>query len=90
MEQRNQRRIFQGIVISDKMDKTITVQVDTHNPHALYNKRVKTTKKYHVHDEKNSAHIGDVVSFMETRPLSATKRFTLVAILKHIEKVEVA
>lgn len=88
MEERtSKRRIIQGVVISDKMEKTITVKVDRYPLHAIYKKKVKTTKKYHVHDEQNAAHIGDIVSFMETRPLSATKRFTLVKIIKKAEKV---
>lgn len=88
MEERvTKRRMLEGVVVSDKMDKTITVRVDRYPRHAIYKKKVKTTKKYHVHDENNAARVGDVVSFMETRPLSATKRFTLVHIEKKAETV---
>ncbi len=76
----NRRREFIGTVVSDKMDKTITVSVETYKTHALYGKRVKSTKKYKAHDENNAAKIGDKVLISETRPLSATKRFRLVKI----------
>ena len=80
MEERNTRRVLKGVVVSDKMDKTITVLVETHKMHAKYGKRVKYAKKYKAHDENNVAVKGDVVTIMETRPLSATKRFRLVAV----------
>ena len=64
------------------MDKTVTVLVETHKKHPLYGKRVKYSKKYKAHDEQNEAKIGDVVRIMETRPLSATKRFRLVEIVE--------
>ena len=73
--ERNTRRVIQGIVVSDKMDKTITVLVKTTKKHPKYG------KKYKAHDENGVAHIGDVVSIMETRPLSATKRFRLVEVV---------
>lgn len=81
-EQRNQRKVYQGRVVSDKMDKTITVQVDTRKTHPKYSKRVKYSKKYKAHDELNSAKEGDIVRIMETRPLSATKRFRLLEIVE--------
>ena len=81
MEERNSRRVLTGKVVSDKMDKTITVLVETYRTHPLYSKRVKYSKKYKAHDEKNEAKIGDTVSIMSTRPLSATKRFRLVKII---------
>lgn len=81
-ETRNQRKVYQGRVVSDKMDKTITVQVDTRKTHPKYGKRVKYSKKYKAHDELNSAKEGDVVRIMETRPLSATKRFRLLEIVE--------
>ncbi|MDO4431738.1 MAG: 30S ribosomal protein S17 [Aerococcaceae bacterium] len=81
-ETRNQRKVYQGRVVSDKMDKTITVQVDTRKTHPKYGKRVKYSKKYKAHDELNSAKEGDIVRIMETRPLSATKRFRLVEIVE--------
>ncbi|MEC2057955.1 30S ribosomal protein S17 [Peribacillus psychrosaccharolyticus] len=82
MSERNQRKIYTGRVISDKMDKTVTVVVETYKTHSLYGKRVKYSKKFKAHDEQNEAKIGDVVRIMETRPLSATKRFRLVDIVE--------
>lgn len=76
------RRTVQGVVVSDKNDKTIVVLVETHKRHAKYGKRVKYGKKYYAHDENNEAHNGDTVTIMETRRLSATKRFRLVSIDK--------
>ena len=76
------RRAIQGVVVSDKNDKTIVVLVETHKRHTKYGKRVKYSKKYYAHDEKNEAKVGDTVTIMETRPLSATKRFRLVSIDK--------
>lgn len=80
MEERNSRKVYRGRVVSDKMDKTITVAVDTKKKHPLYGKRVNSTKKYKAHDEKNEAREGDIVEIMETRPLSRTKRFRLVRV----------
>ncbi|MGM9972210.1 MAG: 30S ribosomal protein S17 [Anaeroplasmataceae bacterium] len=80
--ERNTRKTFTGTVVSDKMDKTITVAVDTYRKHRLYGKRVKKTTKLHAHDENNTAKIGDVVKIMETRPLSKMKRFRLVEVVK--------
>ena len=80
--ERNARKFFVGTVVSDKMDKTIVVSVDTFDIDRIYQHRVKKSTKFHVHDEKNAAKVGDTVKFMETRPLSATKRFTLVEVLK--------
>jgi len=82
MEERNLRRVIQGVVVSNKNDKTIAVLVETHKKHAKYGKRVKYRKKYYAHDENNEAKLGDVVSIVETRKLSATKRFRLVSIDK--------
>lgn len=82
MEQRNARKTYRGTVVSDKMDKTITVAVETKKTHPLYGKRVKYTKKFKAHDENNTAREGDTVLIMETRPLSATKRFRLVEVLE--------
>ena len=76
------RRAIQGVVVSDKNDKTIVVLVETHKRHSKYGKRVKYGKKYYAHDENNEAKVGDTVTIMETRPLSATKRFRLVSIDK--------
>ncbi|WP_096155968.1 30S ribosomal protein S17 [Bacillus sp. FJAT-45066] len=82
MSERNQRKVYQGRVVSDKMDKTITVLVETYKTHPLYGKRVKYSKKYKAHDENGLAKIGDIVKIMETRPLSATKRFRLVEVVQ--------
>ena len=86
-EGRNQRKVYQGRVVSDKMDKTITVAVETKKNHPIYGKRMNYSKKYKVHDENNTAKVGDIVRIMETRPLSATKRFRLVEIVKKAETV---
>jgi small subunit ribosomal protein S17 len=82
MSERKDRKVYTGRVISDKMDKTITVLVETYKFHPLYGKRVKYSKKFKAHDENNQAKKGDVVSIMETRPLSSTKRFRLVEIVE--------
>ena len=71
-----------GKVVSAKNDKTITVLVETHKKHPLYGKRVKSSKKYAVHDETNRAKVGDVVRIVETKPISKTKRFYLKEIVK--------
>lgn len=81
-EQRNRRREQVGRVVSDKMDKTIVVAVETYKRHKLYHKRIKYTKKFKVHDENNQAKIGDIVRIMETRPLSRDKRWRLVEIVE--------
>ncbi len=85
--ERNSRKFFTGTVVSDKMNKTIVVSVDTFGVAKLYNKRVKKSSKFHVHDENNSAKVGDVVRFMETRPLSKTVCYTLVEIVKVKETI---
>lgn len=79
---RNHRKVYRGRVVSDKMDKTITVVVETTKTDARYGKRVKYSKKYKAHDENNEAQTGDIVEIMETRPLSATKRFRLVDVVE--------
>lgn len=81
-EERNQRKVYQGRVVSDKMDKTITVSVETKKNHPIYGKRMNYSKKYKVHDENNTAKVGDIVRIMETRPLSATKRFRLLEVVE--------
>jgi small subunit ribosomal protein S17 len=84
--ERNRRKVFVGTVVSDKMDKTITVAVESKARHPLYNKLIKRVKKVTAHDEDNVAKKGDVVKIMGTRPMSKTKRFRLVEIVKeHIE-----
>ena len=83
--ERSNRKTYRGTVVSDKMDKTITVIIETRKTHPLYGKRVKYSKKFKAHDELNEARIGDFVEIMETRPLSATKRFSLVKVLEKAE-----
>ena len=80
--ERNTRRVYRGVVVSDKGNKTIIVEVNTSRRHALYDKRVKYSKRFATHDENNEAKVGDTVEIMETRPLSATKRFRLVRIVE--------
>ena len=80
--ERKQRKVYQGRVVSDKMDKTITVVVETKRNHPVYGKRIKYSKKYKAHDENNSAKTGDIVRIMETRPLSKDKHFRLVEIVE--------
>ena len=80
--QRNTRKVREGLVVSDKMDKTITVAIEQRVKHALYGKVMTKTVKLKAHDEENSAGEGDRVRIMETRPLSATKRWRLVEILE--------
>lgn len=80
--ERPQRKTRRGYVVSDKMDKTITVEVEDRVKHPLYGKVITKTSKVKAHDESNSAGSGDLVLIMETRPLSATKRWRLVEILE--------
>ena len=81
-EERNMRKTRVGIVSSDKMDKTITVKVETNVKHPLYGKVVKQTKKLKAHDENNECRIGDRLRVMETRPLSKDKHWRLVEIIE--------
>lgn len=85
MERTNTRKVFTGTVVSDKMDKTITVRVDLYKKHAKYSKKVRQSKKFHVHDENSVAKIGDVVTIIETRPLSKTKKFRLLSVVSHAD-----
>lgn len=80
--ERNSRKTIIGKVISDKMDKTITVAVETLVAHPIYKKRYKKTTKFKAHDEKNECGVGDLVKIMETRPLSKDKRWRLVEIIE--------
>ncbi|MCD8502110.1 MAG: 30S ribosomal protein S17 [Bacillaceae bacterium] len=82
MTERNNRKTYTGRVVSDKMDKTITVLVETYKMHPLYGKRVKYSKKLKAHDENNTAKLNDIVRIMETRPLSKDKRFRLVEVVE--------
>jgi small subunit ribosomal protein S17 len=80
--ERNARKTREGLVVSDKMDKTVVVSVEDRVKHAMYGKVLRRTTKYKAHDEQNECGIGDRVLLMETRPLSATKRWRVVEILE--------
>jgi small subunit ribosomal protein S17 len=80
--ERNTRKVREGLVVSDKMDKTIVVEVENRVKHAVYGKVMRRTSRLKAHDEQNDAHQGDRVQIMETRPLSATKRWRVVKILE--------
>ncbi|MFM1965592.1 MAG: hypothetical protein RL134_1317 [Actinomycetota bacterium] len=80
--ERNARKVREGLVVSDKMDKTVVVAVEDRFKHPLYGKVVRRTSKLKAHDEQNSCGIGDRVLLMETKPLSATKRWRVVEILE--------
>ena len=82
METRNLRKTRIGVVLSDRMDKTITVAAKFKEKHPMYGKFVSKTKKYYAHDEKNECNVGDTVNIMETRPLSKSKRWRLVEIVE--------
>lgn len=85
MSDRNSRKTKVGIVVSNKMDKTITVSVEDFVRHSLYGKAVKKSKKFKAHDEDNVCSIGDTVRIMETRPLSKDKRWRLVEIVEKVK-----
>ncbi|GEL66948.1 30S ribosomal protein S17 [Marinilactibacillus psychrotolerans] len=82
MAERNERKVYQGRVVSDKMDKTIVVEISTQKQHRKYQKRMKYSTKFKAHDENNVAKAGDVVRIMETRPLSKDKRFRLLEVVE--------
>lgn len=84
-EQRNMRKVRQGVVVSAANDKSITVSVESRKPHPTYGKMMTSSKRYHAHDEANEAGVGDTVQIMETRPVSKTKRWRL---LKIVEKAK--
>ncbi|EKK20791.1 SSU ribosomal protein S17p (S11e) [Fructilactobacillus florum 8D] len=81
-ESRNERKTYRGRVVSDKMNKTITVAVETTKKHSTYGKRMKYTKKYMAHDENNTAKMNDIVEIMETRPLSKNVHFRLLDVVE--------
>ena len=85
MEARNLRKERTGVVVSNKMEKSIVVAIKWKEKHPIYGKFVNKTKKYHAHDEKNECNIGDTVKIMETRPLSKTKRWRLVEIIEKVK-----
>ena len=80
--ERNARKVREGLVVSDKMDKTVVVSVEDRVKHALYGKVMRRTSKLKAHDEANECGIGDRVLLMETRPLSATKRWRVIQVLE--------
>ena len=80
-EQRGRRKVRMGVVVSDKMDKTIVVRVDRQVAHPIYKKIIKRTERFKVHDETNDCHVGDRVRIMETRPISKFKRWRVVEVL---------
>ncbi len=82
METRNLRKERTGVVVSNKMEKSVVVAVEIREKHPIYGKFVKKTKKFHAHDENNTCGIGDTIRIMETRPLSKTKRWRLVEIIE--------
>ena len=82
MTERNLRKSRTGIVVSNKMDKTIVVAIRDNVVHPMYGKIIKRTLKVHAHDENNECSIGDIVNIMETRPLSKTKRWRVVSIIE--------
>lgn len=79
---RNTRKQRVGVVVSDAADKTILVRIERRTTHPLYAKTIKQSKKYHVHDERNEASVGDLVRIAETRPLSKTKRWRLAEVVE--------
>ena len=81
-ETRNDRKVRQGVVVSDVQDKTIVVRVQRTTTHPLYNKTIRVSKKYHAHDEANDAKVGDTVRIVETRPISKLKRWRLAEVVE--------
>ena len=79
------KREFVGVVVSDKMDKTVVVEVRTKKLHKLYKKYVSTSKKYKAHDEENTANMGDTVRIVESRPISKEKTWRLVEVLERVK-----
>ena len=82
MDKTTNRKALQGLVVSNKMDKTVVVQVERKYAHPKFKKVVKSTRKFKAHDEKNECNSGDFISIAETRPLSKTKRWRLLEIIK--------
>ena len=82
MHERGHQKERLGLVVSNKMQKTITVAVERRVPHPLYKKTIRRTKKYHAHDQENACNVGDLVRIRESRPLSKTKRWRLVEVVK--------
>jgi small subunit ribosomal protein S17 len=82
VSERGERKTRTGVVVSDGMDKTVTVQVESRKPHRLYEKMVRRTSKLHAHDEANEAKVGDRVRISETRPMSKLKHWRIVEVLE--------
>jgi small subunit ribosomal protein S17 len=82
---RGRRKVRQGVVVSDKMDKTVLVRIDRQMRHPLYKKIVRRSSKLSAHDERNDAHVGDTVRVMETRPISKNKRWRVIEIVERAE-----
>jgi small subunit ribosomal protein S17 len=80
--ERGERKMRTGVVVSDRMDKTVIVRMESQKRHPLYGKTVRRTSRLAAHDEANEAHVGDVVRLMETRPLSKSKRWRVVEIVE--------
>ena len=80
--ERGRRKVRTGVVVSDKMDKTVLIRIDRQVTHPLYQKTVRRSSKLAAHDEQNEAHVGDTVRVMETRPLSKSKRWRVVEIVE--------
>lgn len=87
MEQRGVRKVLTGRVVSDKMEKTVVVAVETLVKHPMYQRIIRRTRKFKAHDEENSCRIGDKVKVMETRPLSKEKRWRVIEILERAEQI---
>ncbi|MGI6492772.1 MAG: 30S ribosomal protein S17 [Peptococcaceae bacterium] len=87
MEERGRRKVLTGKVVSDKMDKTVVVAVETRVRHPLYERIIRRTRKFKAHDEQNACRIGDKVKMMETRPLSKDKRWRITEILEKAEQI---
>lgn len=85
MAERGDRKVRTGVVVSDRMNKTVVVQVEQRKAHPMYGKMLRRTSKLQAHDEENQAHVGDKVRLVETRPLSKTKRWRLAEILERAE-----
>lgn len=85
---RSRRRVLWGTVVSDRMDKTITVRVERRMRHPKYSKFIRKHKKYHAHDEEGTAQVGDSVEIVETRPLSKIKRFRLLRVIERAQLAE--
>ena len=83
--ERGRRKLRTGVVVSDKMDKTVLVRIDRQVRHPLYDKTVRRSSKLAAHDEANDAHVGDTVRVMETRPLSKTKRWRVVEVVERAQ-----